>query len=87
MCNGNSTWVCDRGNPGMATGGMGDVLTGVVAALRAQGLSAIDALAYGVWLHATAGDNAARKNGQVGMLALDLIEPLRHEINRKLHSD
>lgn len=68
--------VCTWGNPGMASGGMGDLLTGVIAALMAQGCSAWDAARIGVGLHARAGDVAARK-GERGLLASDLLEPLR----------
>jgi hydroxyethylthiazole kinase-like uncharacterized protein yjeF len=75
-------WLCDRGNPGMASGGMGDVLTGVIAALLAQGLTPLDAARVGVWLHATAGDDAAEEGGEVGLLASDLFPHLRHRLNR-----
>jgi NAD(P)H-hydrate epimerase len=68
--------VCTWGNPGMASGGMGDLLTGVIAALMAQGCTAWDAARIGVGLHARAGDVAARK-GERGLLATDLLEPLR----------
>ena len=68
--------VCTWGNPGMASGGMGDLLTGVIAALMAQGCSAWDAARIGVGLHARAGDVAARK-GERGLLASDLLDPLR----------
>jgi ADP-dependent NAD(P)H-hydrate dehydratase / NAD(P)H-hydrate epimerase len=68
--------VCIWGNPGMASGGMGDLLTGVIAALLAQGCSAWDAARIGVGLHARAGDLAARR-GERGLLASDLLEPLR----------
>jgi NAD(P)H-hydrate epimerase len=68
--------VCTWGNPGMASGGMGDLLTGVIAALLAQGCPAWDAACIGVGLHARAGDVAAR-NGERGLLASDLLEPLR----------
>jgi NAD(P)H-hydrate epimerase len=64
------------GNPGMATGGCGDVLTGVIAALIAQGLSPFDAAALGAWVHGRAGDIAASKLGQVGMTAADLADNL-----------
>jgi NAD(P)H-hydrate epimerase len=74
-------WLCDRGNPGMASGGMGDVLTGIIAALIAQGLGSFDAAKLGVWLHATAGDAAAQV-GEIGTLASDLFDPLRTELNR-----
>lgn len=74
--------LCDRGNPGMASGGVGDVLTGVIAALRAQGLPAGDAARLGVWLHATAGDDAAAAGGEIGLLASDLLPYLRRRLNR-----
>lgn len=73
--------VIDAGNPGMATGGMGDVLTGVVAALRAQGLPPFDAAACGALLHAVAGDAAAAQGGQRGLLASDLFPHLRRLAN------
>ena len=73
-------WLCDRGNPGLATGGSGDVLTGVIAALIAQGLKPQDAARLGVWAHATAGDRAAL-GGERGLMAGDLLAPLRRIIN------
>lgn len=68
--------VCPWGNPGMATGGMGDLLTGVVAALLAQGCTAWEAACLGVGLHARAGDLAAAQ-GERGLLASDLLPALR----------
>jgi ADP-dependent NAD(P)H-hydrate dehydratase / NAD(P)H-hydrate epimerase len=68
--------ICQFGNPGMASGGMGDVLTGVIAGLMAQGLSAFDAATQGVLLHAQAADAAARA-GTRGLLASDVISQLR----------
>jgi NAD(P)H-hydrate epimerase len=68
--------VCPWGNPGMASGGMGDLLTGIVAALLAQGCSAWSAACLGVGLHARAGDHAAQQ-GERGLLASDLLAPLR----------
>jgi len=68
--------VCPWGNPGMATGGMGDLLTGIVAALLAQGCEARQAACMGVGLHARAGDCASRQ-GERGLLATDLLAPLR----------
>ena len=73
--------ICRRGNPGMAAPGMGDVLTGVIAALVAQGLPLAEAARAGVQLHALAGDRAAR-SGERGMLARDLIGALRGLVNR-----
>ena len=72
--------VCPFGNPGMASGGMGDALTGIVAAFWAQGLSAIEAARIGVLAHALAGDRAARA-GERGLLASDLIAELRSVLN------
>jgi NAD(P)H-hydrate epimerase len=68
--------VCPWGNPGMATGGSGDVLTGIIAGLLAQGLNTWRAARLGVALHAQAGD-AAAKAGEAGMLASDLFPHLR----------
>lgn len=70
--------ICPYGNPGMATAGMGDVLTGVIVGLLAQGLSFADAARLGVCLHAKAGDLAADQDGAVGMMASDLFMPIRH---------
>lgn len=75
--------VCRWGNPGMASAGLGDVLTGVVAALLAQGLDAWSAARLGVALHARAGDLAAAE-GQRGLIASDLFAPLRRLVNPEL---
>lgn len=66
--------VNGTGNPGMATGGSGDVLTGVITALLAQGLDAFDAARLGSYVHGLAGDLAAAKLGQIGMTTVDLID-------------
>jgi NAD(P)H-hydrate epimerase len=81
--------VCDQGNPGMASGGMGDVLSGIVGALRAQGLSATDAAQTGACVHAAAADAAAGQ-GERGLLASDVIGELRPLLNppaRKLRRE
>ena len=64
------------GNPGMATAGSGDVLTGVIAALISQGLSAWNAAQLGVHVHGRAGDLAARQLGQISLIASDLLDYL-----------
>lgn len=74
--------VCAEGNPGMATAGMGDVLAGVIASLVAQGIPLLESAKLGVWLHASAGDNAAT-NGERGMIASDLLPELRRLVNPK----
>ncbi len=68
--------VCSQGNPGMATGGSGDVLTGVIAGLIAQGFELQDAAETGVCVHAAAGDLAAQ-DGERGMIASDLFPHIR----------
>ena len=72
--------ICGAGNPGMASGGMGDVLTGVIAGLIAQNIHPAEAARFGVCLHAAAGDLAAR-DGERGLLASDLLGKLRGLIN------
>lgn len=73
--------ICSAGNPGMASGGMGDVLSGVLGALLAQGLPAATAAQLGTCLHAEAADIAAELRGERGLLATDLMEPLQHLVN------
>jgi len=75
------TSVCPFGNPGMASAGMGDVLTGVIAALLAQGLAAASAARIGVLAHALAGDRAALRDGERGLLASALIAALPAVLN------
>jgi NAD(P)H-hydrate epimerase len=72
--------LCDRGNPGMAAGGMGDVLTGVIAGIAAQCGDPTHAARAGVFVHAQAGDLAARR-GERGLLASDVIEQVRACVN------
>ena len=73
-------WVCTAGNPGMAAPGMGDALTGIVAALLAQGLDVSTAARAGVLAHAMAGDRAAAR-GERGLIVSDLIAELRGVLN------
>ena len=72
--------LCSAGNPGMGTGGMGDVLSGVIASLLAQGIPPYPAARLAVFLHARAGDLAAA-DGERGLLACDLLPFLRHLVN------
>ena len=72
--------VIPTGNPGMASAGMGDILTGVICALAAQGWPLVEALTLGVCIHGESG-NAAAKRGEIGMLAKDVIAHLRGMIN------
>lgn len=64
------------GNPGMAVGGSGDVLAGIIAGLIGQGLSPLEAAACGAWLHGRAGDVCAQELGQYGMLPSDMLQVL-----------
>lgn len=72
--------ICDKGNPGMASAGMGDVLSGVIGGLAAQGLPLGDAAKLGVCIHAMAGDLAA-KEGERGLIATDLLPFIRRLSN------
>lgn len=89
---GAATLVIDRrreahnetGNPGMATAGTGDVLTGVIVALVAQGMEPFAAARLGVWVHGAAGDAAAADVGQISMTARDLLDRLHVGFSRAL---
>ena len=78
------TWICTRGNPGMATAGMGDVLTGVICGIWGAGTNMATAARAGVWIHAAAGDESAAEQGQVGLMATDLLPGIRRNLNRVL---
>lgn len=78
---GEPPWICDRGNPGMATAGMGDVLTGVTAGLAAQKLDFSLIAPVSVLVHAAAGDLAATAMGQRGLLASDVLARLPACVN------
>ncbi len=74
--------INSSGNPGMASGGMGDVLTGIIVALLSQGYSAWNACRLGVYLHGLAGDLVAMEQGEIGMTASDLMERIPLALNR-----
>lgn len=74
-------WLCGAGNPGMASAGMGDLLSGIIGGLLAQQLPATMAAPLAVWLHATAGDNAALASGERGLLAHDLMPYVRQQLH------
>ncbi len=76
VTDGQKVYINKTGNPGMATAASGDVLTGVITALMGQGLSNFDAAVLGVYIHGLAGDIAAKKTGQVSLIATDIIESL-----------
>lgn len=76
VTDGRSLYVNKTGNPGMATAGTGDVLTGCIAALLGQKLELLDAAILGVFIHGLAGDIAAQRLGQVSLIATDIIDSL-----------
>lgn len=76
------TYINTTGNPGMATGGSGDVLTGVIAAIAASGISAFEAAKTGAFIHGMAGDIAAEAIGQWGMTAVDIEEALPEALKK-----
>ena len=78
---GETPWLCTVGNPGMASGGMGDVLSGVIGGLLAQGMDLMEAAGTGVCLHGTAADRVAEEQGERGMLATDLLPKLHRLAN------
>jgi len=77
-----AVYLNDTGNPGMASGGCGDVLTGVIAGLLGQRLSLFDAARLGVSLHGAAGDLAAAERGQVGLIASDVTDRIPQAIRQ-----
>ncbi|MEW6354989.1 MAG: NAD(P)H-hydrate dehydratase [Planctomycetota bacterium] len=76
VTDGDRIFINPTGNPGMATGGSGDVLTGMIAALIAQGLDTFEASTLAVYAHGLAGDLAAKKFGQISMIATDIVDAL-----------
>ena len=79
---GGSVYVNSTGNPGMATGGSGDVLSGIIGAFAARGMPIEYAAAAGVYVHGLAGDIAAGKIGQMGMLPTDMVKCVAAAIQR-----
>lgn len=77
--------VNGSGNPGMASGGMGDVLTGIIVSLLGQGYAARDACRLGVFLHGFAADMVAEEKGEIGMNASDVLEKLPYAYNKLLN--
>jgi NAD(P)H-hydrate epimerase len=73
-------YINTTGNPGMATAGSGDVLTGIISSLAGQGLTPLNAAALGVYLHGRAGDEAAKVKGEHSLIASDIIEYLSDTI-------
>lgn len=76
ITDGTNTYINPTGNPGMAVGGSGDVLAGIIAALLGQGIEPLQAAACGAWIHGAAGDICAAKIGQYGMLPTDMVNVL-----------
>ncbi len=80
VTDGRQAYVNTTGNPGMATGGMGDVLAGLIGALLSQGMEGFEAAQLGVFVHGRAGDLAAAEMGEVGLIASDLLDYLPRAI-------
>ena len=85
ITDGKQTWVNTSGNPGMAVGGMGDILAGVIAALIAQGLSIVEAAKLGAMVHGLAADKLASVQGEIGLRATELLTEIRLILNAKTH--
>lgn len=76
-------YINETGNPGMATGGVGDILTGIIASLMGQGLEPFGAAKLGVYIHGRAGDLAMREKGEISLIATDILNKLP-EVFKKL---
>ncbi len=73
ITDGHSTYINPTGNPGMAVGGSGDVLAGIIGSFLGQGIAPLEAAACGAWVHGAAGDLCAAQIGQYGMLPTDMV--------------
>jgi NAD(P)H-hydrate epimerase len=76
ITDGIGVYINQTGNPGMAVGGSGDMLAGMITGLVGQGIEPLDAAACGTWLHGAAGDLCAQELGQYGMLPSDMLNVL-----------
>lgn len=76
ITDGQTTYINGTGNPGMAVGGSGDVLSGIIVSLLGQGIAPLEAAACGAWLHGAAGDLCAAEIGQYGLLPTDMVNVL-----------
>jgi NAD(P)H-hydrate epimerase len=86
VTDGSRSYINNTGNPGMATGGTGDVLTGIITGLMCQGLGSYDAARLGTYVHGHAGDAAAEELGQLSVIASDLIRFLPNSLRAAIKS-
>jgi len=77
-------YINKTGNPGMSTGGSGDVLSGIIAAFLGQGLDAFTACKYGTYLHGLAGDLAARERTEISLIASDITAKIPEAVKRSV---
>ena len=82
ISDGTDNYLCSAGNPGMAVAGMGDVLSGVLGALLAQGLDPLKATQLACWLHSSAADDIVAQQGEIGLLATQLMPVIREKLNK-----
>ena len=83
ICDGKSIIVVHEGSPAMASGGMGDLLTGIIASLRAQGLTLMQSTVAGACVHGRAGTVSGENSGIIGTLASDLLPYIRYLVNKR----